>query len=158
MIRSPRCIAALVGALCAVVGFAACGSGQGRALTDDLGELVIEVTENGQTRRASVYCGLEPRSTGYLADPKAMSAACLTATMSWSSMQFVEHGRGPTRKRCNVPMEHEGATARIRGHWSDDDIDRTLHVKTTCDASLWRDLLPLFEPQEQGVIVHEQAW
>lgn len=121
--------------------------------------LEIDVNEGGATRRATIDCGSEPHSSGFISNDVFLNAACKTALANDYADEFLRDGRFPPdlrRDGCaavDAADDYAGASARFVGTFEDRAVDQRLEVATSCDQALWRYLLPLTEPRREGVVV-----
>jgi hypothetical protein len=118
----------------------------------DVGSLTITVHDPSGQRQASMYCGNTSHATGYLTQGAALTAACVTATISFTISDYIEDGKLPPKKRCLGPIEPVGAWLHLQGTWDRKRVNRTLTVRTACEATMWRWLGPLREPRDQPLI------
>ena len=124
-----------------------------RARAGDFVDVTIDVTESGQHRSATLNCGKQNRSSGYLARWEARSAACVTAFINHENSDFLSQGRRPAPGGCAAqPSRRQGARARIVGTYAGERIRREVHAQNACDDALWDQLLPLLEPRPHPVL------
>lgn len=156
-----------------LIGGAACGpsddsSGMsGTTLRNLPAHLDITVTDASGVRTASIECIGTAKGTGYLAESRALGAACITANISHPVADFLRPRKGEdsddprsdcklyiaARKSVELPKAPDGkatVTGTYRGQAISREVDPT---RGECDRALWELMQPLFVPSEQELVV-----
>jgi hypothetical protein len=119
-----------------------------------IADLRIEVVEDGMRRQATLVCSDPVSGTGYLAPPEASGAACVTLLINVRNLDFVSTGERPDLGECRPLDRPVRRSAVISGRMEDEPIDDVrIKVETMCDARLWDELAPLFEPRDEPVLL-----
>lgn len=155
-----------------LIGGAACGPSDESSSTSTTvrnlpAHLDITVTDASGVRTASIECIGTAKGTGYLAESRALGAACITANISHPVADFLrprkDEDSDDPRSDCKLyiaawksvelPKAPDGK-ARITGTYRGQAISREVDpTRGECDRALWELMQPLFVPSEQELVV-----